>query len=797
MKRKILLCLLALIVVLGSFGCQSEQETTKPEATTTVPTETTLPPPDPAAVYGEAREQLEGLETVTLDVTQTVTTLVGGQTLEEEVVYVLSYAAGNTDSPTVQLEKTVTTPSINTILESDGEEEEKEHRYTEWYTDGTVYIELEDIGGFRGTVDTLEGRYIPVALLDESLYGTMELTEGEATVITFAEPTAAESWAMPQDATLVEASGEAQMDGQGVLTQMQYTLTYEYGSAVITVDTQAVPRGEALEVTLPEKADKFTELSCVDAIATVLRARELSDEIDSAEAVDGETIVIQAAGMMYIEDTTTHIYRDEENGLLMKAKDQVAYRDTEESEVTEAETTYRDGKIVSTVDDGVPTSQSGMKDEYVWDEYCVETLSADRELTMFQWWQDAEMEDLGSLYYFTVTPTEDWSNTLQNGVCVLFFNDPGFLNQYATAYETKKHEIYFSVDKYTGLIVSSGYAFEGEHIIDGDPYLLSVSQDRSVNAPFADAYTEITGEVLPGEAPENPATPLFYHVTGQDGQEMWLLGSIHVGDERTGFLPQAIYDAFAASDALALEIDNDSLSARMEEDSKLQQAIMDAYYYSDGTQTKDYLEEELYEKAVKYLKATGNYNMNVEHMKPSLWESFISDFYREQGHQLSSGQGVEEQLTRLAKEQEKPIREVEDLVAHIRVTTDWSKELQALILKEILETDPREIWEGSMELYEMWCQGDEQALREYLSDEGLEDMTEEERAEYEANKHLIDEYNNSMSFDRNEDMLDVAVEYLESGDVVFYAVGLAHLLDGTNGLVDALREAGYTVELVK
>ena len=44
-------------------------------------------------------------------------------------------------------------------------------------------------------------------------------------------------------------------------------------------------------------------------------------------------------------------------------------------------------------------------------------------------------------------------------------------------------------------------------------------------------------------------------------------------------------------------------------------------------------------------------------------------------------------------------------------------------------------------------------------------------------------------------MLEVAKSYLESGDTIFYAVGLAHLL-AENGLVNALREAGYTVELV-
>ena len=76
------------------------------------------------------------------------------------------------------------------------------------------------------------------------------------------------------------------------------------------------------------------------------------------------------------------------------------------------------------------------------------------------------------------------------------------------------------------------------------------------------------------------------------------------------------------------------------------------------------------------------------------------------------------------------------------------------------------------------------------------DMTEEELAEYNASLPLLEEYDKGMNFNRNEGMLDVAIDYLESGDVVFYAVGLAHLLDESNGLVDALRDAGYTVELV-
>ena len=67
-------------------------------------------------------------------------------------------------------------------------------------------------------------------------------------------------------------------------------------------------------------------------------------------------------------------------------------------------------------------------------------------------------------------------------------------------------------------------------------------------------------------------------------------------------------------------------------------------------------------------------------------------------------------------------------------------------------------------------------------------MTEEE-------KLLYQEYEKAMYTDRNAAMLETAKEYLESGDVVFFAVGLAHLL-AEDGLVNTLRDAGYTVELV-
>ena len=100
-----------------------------------------------------------------------------------------------------------------------------------------------------------------------------------------------------------------------------------------------------------------------------------------------------------------------------------------------------------------------------------------------------------------------------------------------------------------------------------------------------------------------------------------------------------------------------------------------------------------------------------------------------------------------------------------------------------------------MELFEMWCAGDEEALRSYLNDEDAEEEAETEEMD-EEEKALYEEYRNAMSTERDINMIEVAKGYLESGKTVFYAVGLAHLLTD-DGLVDGLRAAGYTVELVQ
>ena len=133
---------------------------------------------------------------------------------------------------------------------------------------------------------------------------------------------------------------------------------------------------------------------------------------------------------------------------------------------------------------------------------------------------------------------------------------------------------------------------------------------------------------------------------------------------------------------------------------------------------------------------------------------------------------------------------VESLEDRFAMNGKYSNKTQELLLESALKTSRAEYEREMNEMYSLWCEGDEEKLREYLkADEIPEDATEEEIAAHE-------EYERVMMTERDKKMLEKAKEYLNSDKTVFFAVGLAHVL-GETGLVDSLRAEGYTVTRVE
>ena len=767
MKRftAILLCIAMLTALCACGGGGAE---------TTVPT--TTPAPVAAEVYAEAAGKLAALENAELVISYAETMELGEDRFETISKQTVTLLGLGTDAFAASVKETLFSGSLTVTAR-------------EVYTGGTAYSQLNS-DGFKAemTAEDYLDRLLPLMLVDAALYGTVE--QDEAGIFTFTDATALESWCDNPYATLSSATATAELGEDGLPSKYTYKAAYTQAAADMELSvTMEIRTPETTEIAAPEKADEYLTVELLDVPALILLTQGYLDQSGAALSTSTDVVTSQAAGFAETTVTTLAAYgRDASTIGSFNTVYQFADMTTGSVEGYTMTETFNDGKLTTVIDGGDPETTDGITGYDMQEaiagamQYLIPDLGNITGYTL------SVMGDTALLEY---TCSDDFAKDAEAYYCQAYLGDANLLKNLASASAVTENGGYMGIDLTTGMPLSLGQTFTMTHTIDGQDYILSAASQMNVQLGSRDAYETITGEPLPAREPEELAKPVFYKVTGTNGETMWLLGTIHVGDERTAHLPQEIYDAFAASDALAVEFDTESYTASLMEDEEAIQAYIQAMIYTDGTNLKDHLKDEtLYDNTVKLLKATGNYNANMALLtKPVFQFQTIDNFFMANGYRMSSDYGVDMQLMELAKEQEKEILSVESGEFQMDLLANLSDALQELLLKEVVEYGQFATNYGTEELFEMWCRGDEAELIQYLNEEEDDsDLTEEEKA-------LYAEYENALGGMRNEDMLAVAQDYLNSGKTVFYAVGLAHLLTD-DGLVNTLRDAGYTVELV-
>ncbi len=276
-------------------------------------------------------------------------------------------------------------------------------------------------------------------------------------------------------------------------------------------------------------------------------------------------------------------------------------------------------------------------------------------------------------------------------------------------------------------------------------------------------------------------TPLLYEVTDDDGNTLYLFGSIHVGDERMEEMPTYVLDAYEESDFLAVEAD----VVAFEQDFSKAMELTEMMLCADGKSIEDYLGEELFADLKEYLTEVGEYSVIYEMYGPAMWDSLLEVSIAEESG-LDSEKGADRLFLEMAKEEEKEIREVESVEFQYDMMLNFSDELYQLMIRSTLDDIDGAV-EGTRELYEVWLSGDEDDLKEQMEDD-LSDATEEEFALYEV-------YKKAMLTDRNQGMFEVAKEYMEEGKNCFFVVGAAHVV-GDDALAELFGDAGYEVSIV-
>lgn len=313
--------------------------------------------------------------------------------------------------------------------------------------------------------------------------------------------------------------------------------------------------------------------------------------------------------------------------------------------------------------------------------------------------------------------------------------------------------------------------------IESEPEVTENPAAEETPAPVETPAPTLAPELLVG------VSPLMWKVTDAEGHTLYLFGTIHVGDERNEAVLHLVEPVLGSCDALAVEFDTKAYTA----DTQLMMQDMAQYVLTDGSEVSDYMPEELYARAYALLEEAGLYPAMFKRYNIAMWYQLIESAMIMQYTELDSDCGMDSLLIERAYELGKPVLDVESGSFQMALLNSFDDEVYRIVIKETLDMADS-YGESTMELYELWLSGDRDAFWAYLAGEDVDETDySEEQIE------MILAYNRALLDERNLGMRDKALEYLASGQTVFFAVGAAHMANEV-GLVYLLSEAGYTVE---
>lgn len=278
---------------------------------------------------------------------------------------------------------------------------------------------------------------------------------------------------------------------------------------------------------------------------------------------------------------------------------------------------------------------------------------------------------------------------------------------------------------------------------------------------------------------------IFYRVSGGKN-EMYLLGSIHVGSREMYPMSNAIQNALKRADMLVFECDTTSPEAMaataqmMKNDEPLSAKVSPACY-------------EQLEKAAEKL---GYAMASFENLKPwavtsTLTVAAAAEEMDAGSSKAASSLGVENMVRRQAED--KSIIYLETAAEQLGLMEAFSPALQEYLLlsacQAVLNPDGVTGTDEDIELWpEWWREGNAQAF----ADSYTLGLTKETSPE------LAKEYHRSLMTMRNQQMAQKLHQMLESDDAHSYVVtvGLMHLVLPDDSIIAELQSMGYSVEQI-
>ncbi|UHA72504.1 TraB/GumN family protein [Paenibacillus sp. 481] len=263
---------------------------------------------------------------------------------------------------------------------------------------------------------------------------------------------------------------------------------------------------------------------------------------------------------------------------------------------------------------------------------------------------------------------------------------------------------------------------------------------------------------------------------------LYLLGSIHMGNNDMYPMQKDIREAFDKSDNMWVEVD--TLNSDMT-------YFLNQMQYQEGKQLKDHVSAATYEKLQKVLTKLKLPANSFDAYKPfaiSLNLTNLSYYENPTEMMIGLNTGVENYFISKALLTGKPIHELEsiklqaDLFSSVPAEQQ-EKELNVMLDALLTDNGQKDIAKGLKQMQLEWIEGDVEGLATYFTEI-------EKEAASETNKRLLGERDKNMAR-KLADMLEK-----EGENTSFVVVGAGHFV--TKGMmIDLLKEKGYDVQLVK
>ncbi len=261
--------------------------------------------------------------------------------------------------------------------------------------------------------------------------------------------------------------------------------------------------------------------------------------------------------------------------------------------------------------------------------------------------------------------------------------------------------------------------------------------------------------------------PLLYKICDDDSC-VYVLGSIHLGDNRVNKFNKKVLDIYNSTDTLVVEVDtNESVD-------------LSDYLLKEGS-LDDIISEELKQEIIDFQMEHPllNYELYKNYNLGYLYTMFAALPYLELGY---TNPGVDMYFMNLAHESNKEIIELESYEQQFDLLFNASNEFYSEQIELMIQTYPA-IKMIAKNLYEAYLNADLDSLKLYLSSD-TSSLNGEEK-----------EFTDSIYSDRNNSMSDEVKKLLEQNKNAFIVVGSAHVI-GEDGIVNNLKD-DYKIELIK